>query len=283
MASSFLICQRNRIDSATLSGGSWQTALANVQDQRLSKVARSSDLELSSTRIAVDLGTERTINTAFLSGHNCDLDALVRVTGYADAALSEVEYDSGWLSVYPPIFDTSSLEWEAENWWSGQILSEDIDGYPRQFALTFPDQWLRYWLFEFNNQANAAGYLNIGRLLLGQGTVLSGKVTRTPTLGVETDTSITRSISGAPYARRRPSRRVAQFRIEAMDQLGAAQAIHMAYERGVDRDVLVSYATDDPLLFQDWTILGRMRALSPAEYTETDFAAMNYEIEEING
>ncbi len=75
---------RNRIDGATLSGGSWVATLplTNLQDRRLSKVSRSSADSLAAAQFAADLGAEYHTRVVSLHGHNLSTAANVRVRGY---------------------------------------------------------------------------------------------------------------------------------------------------------------------------------------------------------
>lgn len=71
----------NRIDAATLSGGSWEASLPrdNLKTRYLSQVARSTDDALASTKFTADLGSDRVIRSVGLMSHNLSLAALVRV------------------------------------------------------------------------------------------------------------------------------------------------------------------------------------------------------------
>ncbi|EFL53000.1 conserved hypothetical protein [Solidesulfovibrio fructosivorans JJ]] len=283
-----LLAWPNRLDApeVLLSGGNWAIGLENLQDMRLSKVSRSGDLDMASTRFRVDFGVERTIQAVAVIGHNADLDGRVRLTGYNDADFSDLAYDSGWLDLYPPLFSPSDLEWEDENWWSGRISSEDLGEDVRTYVRILEQQFLRYWQWEFDNRTNPAGYLDIGRVFMGPGWVPAGKMTRTPTLAAETDTVVVRSLAGSIYSRRRKSRRVAQFRIERMDQVeGTNRALRLALDRGLDRDILVCLDTDEELLGQQWSLYGILRNIdsSPLEFSGVEDTAMNFQVEQITG
>lgn len=69
----------NRIDSGTLSGGSWQSTLplTNLQARQVQRVARSTSAAASSTQFSIDLGQARSIGVLALVVHN------ISVTGYA--------------------------------------------------------------------------------------------------------------------------------------------------------------------------------------------------------
>lgn len=85
-----------------LSNGDWETALplTNLQDRRSSRVARSVDAALASTKFDVDLAVSRYIAMTGLFGHNLTLDALVRIRGHNYSIL----YEPGEAIVAPFTF-----------------------------------------------------------------------------------------------------------------------------------------------------------------------------------
>jgi len=69
---------KNLANNAALSGGAWQAALplANVKDTLISKVARSTNVNLASTQLLVDLGDTAPIyDTVALVNHNLSASA----------------------------------------------------------------------------------------------------------------------------------------------------------------------------------------------------------------
>lgn len=82
MANIFLAWQ-NRIDEATLSGGSWLSSLpiTNMQDRQIQKVARTSNATLAATQFDIDLGVARPIGVLALVNHNISVGGLVKISG----------------------------------------------------------------------------------------------------------------------------------------------------------------------------------------------------------
>lgn len=85
MANIFLAWQ-NRIDEATLSGGSWNSSLplTNVQNRQVQKVARSSDAANASTKFDLDLGSGQSIGVLALVVHNISASGKVRISASND-------------------------------------------------------------------------------------------------------------------------------------------------------------------------------------------------------
>lgn len=82
----------NRIDSATLSGGSWETTLplSKVKNRVLGEVARTTNDSLTSTTFDIDLTAERNIKVLSLINHNISLNGLVRVRGTNEASITNL-------------------------------------------------------------------------------------------------------------------------------------------------------------------------------------------------
>lgn len=87
MANVFLAWQ-NRIDSATLSGGSWNASLplANIQNPVIQRVSRTSNATADASQFSIDLGTARPIGVVSLIAHTISQDGHVRVTGADNSA-----------------------------------------------------------------------------------------------------------------------------------------------------------------------------------------------------
>jgi hypothetical protein len=77
----------NETYTPALSGGSWSSdlPLTNLQDRRLSKVARSASAALANTKFEVDLGVARSVGLFAIPKHNFDLNARVRIRGSSTA------------------------------------------------------------------------------------------------------------------------------------------------------------------------------------------------------
>ena len=129
---------RNRIDESTLTGGSWQAPLTNIQTLRLAQRARSLNATNSSTIINIEFDKEQLIEVFSLNAHNISVYGRVRI--FAGSSLGATDlYDSGDLNgsgeieVWPPLFSTSSLHWKDYHFWSGKIGEETRKEYQHIF------------------------------------------------------------------------------------------------------------------------------------------------------
>jgi hypothetical protein len=78
---------RNRFDAASLSGGSWEATLplTNLQDRKLSKVARSTDDANASTKLVADLGDDYYVRAVSLHKTNLSRAGRYRIRGKTNA------------------------------------------------------------------------------------------------------------------------------------------------------------------------------------------------------
>ena len=108
---------RNRIDAATLSGGSWQAPLTNIQTLRLAQRARSTTTNSNDCLINIEFNEDRLIQVVSVNAHNISADGYVRIFAGSAPGLNDL-YDSGKVEVWPPMFSTLSLHWrELEKCW----------------------------------------------------------------------------------------------------------------------------------------------------------------------
>lgn len=163
----------NRADAATLSGGAWATDLprSNLQQDRLSKLARTFDATLASTKFDVDLGaTPVPVRIVALMRHNLTQDATYRIT--AGASPGATTLDTGWLAAWPAIYGLLDREFEHPDWYSGRLSTAEITEYqataPVKLRYITPTTVLhRYWRIEINDTANPVGAVLLGRLWIG--------------------------------------------------------------------------------------------------------------------
>lgn len=279
-----MLCWSNHVSQAALSGGAWQIPLANLQDRFLTRVARTADLDLSSTRFDVDLGRERTIKLVAITGHNLSPSARVRVGCYADAAHAVLKLDGGWRDAWPAVYSTFELEWEDDNWWSGRVLPEDVEAMPHNFIYLPPRQvYCRYLSVEIDNQDNPDGYVDLSRLFITSGwqPVFNFSFTDL-TLGYESNTVVDASLSAAEHFEERPAARVVVFRLDNMDRVEAVnKALAMTRALDVSGEVFFVFDPGNQMLMQQMSFLGRLRQLSPVEFVTVGIHGMAYEIKEV--
>ena len=279
--SGVLLGYTNRIDTSTLSGGSWVATLplTNLKNRILGKVARSTDATNASTKFDINLTNANVpVRIVSLVNHNFTTAATYRIRGASDAGFTTILYDSGVKEVYPAIFSTDDLEWEMDNWWSGIPSAEDIQGYTSNLVeITSTPIFAQYWRVEIFDSANTAGYVQIGRVMICQ----AWKPTRDASVGAgigwETTTTMTRALSGAKYFQAKIPARSTKFTLDVM----SVNAFEIDRRSGLDKEVLYIMDESDTLHALRRRYLGTLRELSAIEYPYSNLLSKSYVIDEL--
>ncbi len=273
----------NRIDEATLSGGSWEAALplTNLQNRVYSKVARSTDADEASTKISIDLGVIKPLRVAAADGHNFSITAKWRIRLYADAGHTELIEDSGLQNVFTVLYTEETETWDSGNLWDLTLDETQLDGL-RMLALYIWEEsrWARYVLIEFFDEENEDGYVQAGRLFLGDGFVPTWNMSYGNTIGYEDRDEVDEAKSGAEYFNPLPAPRVARFTLDALTETEAMSLLDMQRILGSTGELLFIWSTDDTLHLLRRSFLARMRRLSPLERARALINKAAFEIKE---
>lgn len=281
-----LLAFNNRIDNATVSGGSWLAGLplSNVKDPIYGVPARSFDTNLTSTQFLVDIGVDKMARAVALVAHTISLDGKVRIrASESDPTMNTgLLYDSGWFDAWPSVYQSEALEWESPNFWEGQYTEEEREG------LTFTliksadvNLYARYWLIEIDDTVNTDGYVQIGRVFIGEAWQPSINMLYGAGIGLEDDSEISQSVSGSEDFDQRAKYRVAAFTISNLDVDEAyGQAFDLMRRVGVTGEVLFQYDPDDTLHALRRSFVGRLRKLSAIEHPNLDAFGAGWEIKE---
>ncbi len=279
------IAYENLIDSALLSGGSWTNApLSNIQDRLLAREARSANLTLASTKLIIDLQKITNFAAVGIIRHNLSTNGLYRISASKLADFSVLEYDTGWLPAWPPVWPTLALEFEQDNWFSGQATDDLIRGYT-PLVVTTPSQlvYARYIKIEFDDTANSAGYISLARVFVGRSWQTLTNVNYGSTVVYEDPTEVTTLLDGPEYFAERPKYRVSTFSMQWLDPSLEGYNHVMEIQRliGISGEVIIAPDIDNPEVMLRTAYLGRLRKLSPLEYRILDFDGTQYEVKEI--
>lgn len=110
--------------------------VANTQDARLSRVWRTTTAA-SVQRVVLDAGAPISVDTVAILGHN--------ITAAA----------------------TITLEGNATDSWGAPTVSETVAHQPGVMLHAFTSASLRYWRLSVTDTGNPAGFIEIGRVMLG--------------------------------------------------------------------------------------------------------------------
>ena len=275
----------NRGDSATLSGGSWLSALplTNLQVRTIGRVARSTNTAATSTKFTMDFGRSQAKRIFALVNNNITTAGQYRLTASDDAGFATLAYDSGTVDIWPEVYPYPVLEWEDDRWWSGKYSEEDLAGSYRNLIIVLDKVYTaRYWRLELFDTGNPAGYVQAGRLFFGPSWIPRMNPSYDLELGWETTTTVQVSLGGAETFDRRISFRSTRFSLDYMTEDEAlSTAFDMDRQAGIDQEVLWIQNTEDTTNAHRRRFLGRLRALSAIKYPYYNTNSKAYEIKEL--
>lgn len=281
-----ILAYGNRIDEATLTGGSWLASLSlnNLKDRRLGLVARSNGIAPSSTQFDIDFGGSRLLRVVALVRHNFSLDALYRIRLSAVSDFSTSTYDSGWLEAWPVIYPAGSLPWGSPSFWSGRPSAEEVDGYVnRTLSLVLPSTTVaRYVRVEINDGGNAAGFVELGRVFAADGWQPVRNMVYGASLAWEDKSDVQEALSLAETFGEKPAYRVARVSFEGMTENEAMSAAYeITRQVGVTKEVFFVWNPDDTTNRLRRQFLARLRALSAFENPGPDRWRTPFEVKEL--
>ncbi len=286
MASRTLIAYGNRIDEATLSGGSWLSTLplANLQNRLIAKVARSSGTTTAATKFDMDLGRARRIGMLALIGHNLTVLAKVRVRGDDASDFATPLYDSGWVDVWPAgMIPQELLEWEEDNFWLGTLSDQARAGYQSPFihrVASLPS--LRYWRIEIDDTSNSDGYIHIGRAFLADVWRPTYGPTVGAALGMNDTTPVESSLGGSEYFDARAKPRVHRFDLRAMNKPEAySRVLDLQNLLGISGEILIDPDYADSENKPRRAFVGRLLSLAPIVESSSGVFDCSFEIREV--
>ncbi len=176
MSGNIAILRHITTDAGTLSGGSWETTLprSNIRTQDVMEVARSTDATTASTQIRIDFGTSlaRYIGLLLILGHNFSTSGQVRfvLTNSATDATARI-YDSGlinaWQSVQVYAAAAGGTYGSDGASYPDGYVSDPVVRHKLSSVQTVGSGGARYLFVYVEDTGNAAGYVEIGRLLGG--------------------------------------------------------------------------------------------------------------------
>lgn len=190
MSNTLLCWPDETLNSAvTFSGGSWLSTLplTNLQNHLLSKVCQSTNATSEYTQFVNTYSAAINVDVIHIPNHNISLAGTIRVRGYSNSGLTTLVYDTGTQYVWPQTFTATMVtEW------------------PNNWTFVLPTrQTARYWKVEIVDTTNPAGFILLGRCVLG--TISLNPNVGIPEgaeLGYESRTTVVESLGGVPWYNR---------------------------------------------------------------------------------
>lgn len=283
----------NRSDSATYGGGNWveSMSLESLKSREFARVARSVDLSTESTTFTIDFGRSWPIRLFSFMAHNFTVSARIKIEASDNVDLSAPVLDASY-DAYPSLvgsdWDINTLEWENDNYWLGSYTAEDTEGQTPIASILFSQNVVaRYWRVTIYDPSNSAGFVQIGRLFLGDAFL---QPTFNPAwgmdIGYEDATAVDTALNGAEFFDPREPIRVMRFQLQYLDDVeGYARALELTRRAGIWKEVFVIADPDDAVYAMQRNFPARLRQLNPLETVmygyDTNYHSMAMELKEI--
>lgn len=272
-------------EDVTWSGGAWNASfpITNLATLPLSRVARTTNVNLASTQIIGTFSANRSVSVMALARHNISLTAQIRIRLYSDSARTQLVYNTDWVDVWPSIFLPDDLEWEDDNWWLGTPTSLDIEGSsptrPFYFGSTL---FIRAFHIEIDDQLNTDGYVQIGLCEVARGWQLSYNPVFGYQEGFRFRSEVLESIGGVKYFDRRDKPRVASGNIEYLPRDEAmARGFEWMRQADIDKPFIWFPFPDE---IEHWTrTVFVARQVDPGliSYSQVDASSFPISVEEV--
>jgi hypothetical protein len=269
----------------TWSGGAWTAGypVGNLSVLPLARVARSVDLLASSTQFIGTFPKKLGLRLLALVRHNLTLNAKYRLTIFADAARTTQIYDTGWQKVFKPVYAYDQLEWEYDNWWTGQYDAPEFTGYLWHTPIWLPKIYLcSAFQIEITDPTNPAGYIDIGMCEVAQ----AWQVTANPSPGVEigfrSRTIMTEAAGGVKYPQRRDKPRTFSGTIEyIMEDEAKSRAFEAQRQLDLDTPFFWLWDADATTHLVRDSYLARQSDLRPLSYQRGGGFNVSLNLEEV--
>ena len=140
----------------------------------------------------------------------------------------------------------------------------------------------QYVRVEISDTGNTAGYVQLGRVFIGDGWQPVKNMVYGAGLAWENRSEVQEALSGAEYFNARSSPRVARVSFEDMTEDEAmATAFEIQRLAGVTQEVFFAWAGDDTTHALRRQFLARLRTLSPIENPGPDRWRAPFELKEL--
>jgi hypothetical protein len=280
-----LLLYEPKSDAAALSWGAWTAGLprANLTNDQLSRVARTLNTDLTSTRFRVALSVEESFRALVLAGLNVTPGYKYRIRSYTAANFTTVVYDSGWVQPFTGSSgEALELEWEDPWFWLGIVPFDDPDRGVSLIHVFDTVTSGQYWSFELDDQYNPAGYVEAARLFMPAAWAPSINYDYSGNgFGLGNNVLSAASLSGSKSYWRRINPRLFRFAIPTLPEAEAFGAAYRLMQRaGFDGEVFVIPDPDDIVNIQKRSFLGTITEMDLLTQAMFGRAGAGFQIEE---
>lgn len=287
----------NRMDTATLSGGSWETPmpLTSAQDRILSRFARSTDADEESTYFDFALEDVEFLQVFGLIRHSIAPGGTVRVvlsltTDFSeipfDLSGASIDYDSDSVDVWPSLFSAEESEWEANNWWFGRLDEQRVNAYgqtnfilPINAGSGVSARYGRVYITQ-GSGPTATSYVQFGRAWIGPWFQPARNYIYGASLDWEPLTVRRRANGGMNYFRKRRMIRVFRFGFDSLSEREAFEVFDIKRILDIDGQVIVVADPDNGETSFQRNFLGNVSSPDPVTHPNYGQYQSAFEIKE---
>lgn len=285
-----IILYENFADTATLDGGAYEVDLPieNLQNQRLGRVARTTDATEASTVIEIDFGVERRVDAIALGVPNISPGAQYRITSYEESGMTTEVYDSGVKSLPGVVVDSLDLEWEDPGFWYGINTEQLLVEFGTWIIEVIPDASAgdahkRWWKIEIFDEDNADGYLDFSRLLAGRAYRPAINYSEDNSFGLSELTDVSESLGGHRTYFERGLRRTLRLAFPTGSSWDQAfnDIFRMMVKARTSRQVFVITDYEDTEFLQERSFLATFKQVPAIQQLLVDRSATLVDLEEV--
>lgn len=238
---------------ATASGGTWSTAfpLANLLTEEKYVAAPARCLmpaSLAASQFQLIWTEPQIISLVSLFFHTLSLGSKYRLTATTldDAAFAAPLVQTGWEWVYPSLYDPEDLDGLAENAISGTLLASEIALVKQHLFAPIDEVLAQRLRVELDDQANPAGFVDIGGVHVAAGFSPAINFERARDLRVKARDLVDEAPSGRRFAERRDPMRIYTTRYAQLSDPEARRFVDAALRVRTTGTVLFTPDVDDP-------------------------------------
>lgn len=282
--STLLILYDNQSDGGVLAGGSWSTELPldNLVIRNIRKVARTTDLDPTSTQFTVSLVDVLAAKAIVVGPTNLTVNYSYKITWYSDEFVSEID-NTGWVNPFEAtLTDPFDIAWEASYFWLGTAPYDDQDRGIWLIHVFDSDTSANYWKIEIKDELNPDGYVQAGRLFMAQRWSPSlNYIPESNGLGFLDGTLASGTLRGGKHFWRRINPRVWTCKINLPDSEAFGSGYEFLQKAGYDGEVFIIPDPSDATNLQKRSFLATISESDLISQAVAGRSSIGFKVEEI--
>ena len=268
-----MLCDINLARAAAFEGPGFGASLARlgIDDRYTGAPARCVDCtNLANSWFKVTLAQPRVIQMIALLFHTFSQAATYRVTlAGADQDLGNPIYVGDWEPVASTFYPYGSIPFEQENWFNGQLSSEDRGLWPDHKWIRTSDLLVGAIGIEIDDTTNVAGYFDIGGLFVAPGFIPLINYDRGRDLALISRDLVSEGPSGRRFGERRRAIRQLTLKWSHLNTDEAYRFFDAGARAGVTETILFVPDLDDEV--------GMIREAWPATFEKPPGVRLIYD------